>query len=211
MNNKETMYLIIMIVILITIYIFYSANFTQNYLQVPKGIILNNQCNDNSQVNLHTANAIVLSCMDFRLRDNITCTLNALSYNNNYDEFILAGTSLGYNGMEGKYKEWEKTADDHIKLAFDLHNIDTIILIDHMFCGAYKFIYNLTKEELGTEKEYKLHKENLNKSAEIIKLKYNGANNNFFKIPNLKIIKYIISIDGSKIVDIDQYHGPSPF
>ena len=115
MNNKETMYLIIMIVILIIIYIFYSANFTQNYLQVPKGIILNNQCNDNSQVNLHTANAIVLSCMDFRLRDNITCTLNALSYNNNYDEFILAGTSLGYNGMEGKYKEWEKTADDHIK------------------------------------------------------------------------------------------------
>jgi len=38
---------------------------------------------------------MVLSCMDFRLLDDTTVFMNARGYNNNYDQFILAGASLG--------------------------------------------------------------------------------------------------------------------
>ena len=46
-------------------------------------------CCDNSQTNLHHAKALILNCMDFRLRDNISCHLNLLGYKNKYDEVIL--------------------------------------------------------------------------------------------------------------------------
>jgi hypothetical protein len=45
----------------------------------------------------HTARAMVLSCMDFRLIDDMVVFLNEIGYNNNYDQFILAGSSLGSN------------------------------------------------------------------------------------------------------------------
>jgi len=56
-------------------------------------------CGDSSQPDLHTAKALVLCCMDFRLRDNTTCQLNLKGYKNQYDEVIAAGASLGYNGL----------------------------------------------------------------------------------------------------------------
>ena len=40
---------------------------------------------------------MLLSCMDFRLLDDIVVFMNALGYHNNYDQYILAGSSLGAN------------------------------------------------------------------------------------------------------------------
>ena len=174
----------------------------------PPGIICG-PCGDSSQSDKKTAVAFTLSCIDFRLRDNITCNLNLLGYQNNHDDFILAGSSLGYNGVLGAYPGWIQTADDHVKLAYDLHDINTIILVDHMDCGAYAIAYpNLT---LGGPEEYQLHIENLNIAAETFKKKYSGPNATIFQIPNLIIKKYIISINGYCLVDIDVYKGPFPF
>ena len=48
-----------------------------------------------NQTEVHKAKAIILTCMDFRVIDDTTFLLNSLGYNNNYDQFILAGSSFG--------------------------------------------------------------------------------------------------------------------
>ena len=167
------------------------------------------ECVDKSQVNLHEASTILISCMDFRLRDNICCYMDNLGYKNKYDEIILAGASLGYNGVNGAYLNWVETADDHIKLSYQLHDIKSIILIDHMQCGGYKLGYPDLVGQMGSVNEYNYHVTNLKKAAISLFNKY-GPDGSIIKIPDLTIKKYIISIDGGELVDIDIY-GVFPF
>jgi hypothetical protein len=42
--------------------------------------------------------------MDFRLIDDMVHFMNNLGYNNNYDQFTLAGASLGFT--QEKYPHW---------------------------------------------------------------------------------------------------------
>ena len=154
---------------LIMLYLFYIPMPTQN------------------QLIAHTAKALVITCMDFRLIDDAVYFLNRAGYNNNYDEIVLAGASLGYN--QTKYDCWKKTVDDHIGLAKKLHHINEIIVIDHMDCGAYKLFYGKTK--MSREEELELHKENFDKFEDLITSKY----------PDFKVCCYLMDIDG-KIVDL---------
>lgn len=175
----------------------------------PADGIICGPCGDSSQINKKTAIAYTLSCMDFRLRDNITCNLNLLGYKNNHDDFVLAGSSLGYNGLGDLYSSWASVADDHVVIAYNLHKISEIILVDHMDCAAYAKVYpDLT---LNTPQEYELHVKNLNIAAETFKTKFEGPNATVLEIPNLIIKKYIINICGNCLVDIDKYNGPYPF
>jgi hypothetical protein len=159
-------------------------------------------CCSTSQVDLHHAEAMVLCCMDFRLRDNMVCQLNLKNYRDNYDEVIAAGASLGYNGLKS-YSGWNTFVDEHISLAYSLHSISEIIVIDHEKCGAYSAQYSeqyggtLTKEQ-----EYDLHVENLIKCANALWVNFNPTNGKITPIPNLKIITYIISIDGCNLTEI---------
>ena len=93
---------------------------------IPEGVILCRQCYDATQVNIHEADAIVISCIDLRMRDNKACQLTALGYLNYYDETSLAGASLAYNGVPDVndnnnlvYPYWIQTLDDTIKLSID--------------------------------------------------------------------------------------------
>jgi carbonic anhydrase len=138
-----------------------------------------------NQLTAHTAKALVITCMDFRLIDDAVYFLNSIGYNNNYDEIILAGASLGYN--QTKYEYWKKTVNDHIDLAKNLHHIEKIIIIDHMNCGAYKIFYN--KPNISVEEELALHKENFNKFKNLINDLY----------PELKVLTYLMGIDGNII------------
>jgi carbonic anhydrase len=140
-----------------------------------------------SQLTAHTAKAFVITCMDFRLIDDAVYFLDSLGYNNNYDEIILAGASLGYN--QTKYNSWKKTVDDHINLAKKLHHIKDIIVIDHMDCGAYKIIYE--KPKMSRKEEIELHKSNFQTFKYLIKKSY----------PDLSVSTYLMDIDG-KMVDL---------
>jgi hypothetical protein len=42
------------------------------------------------------AKCFLVTCMDFQLIDDMVVFMNSLGYNNNYDQFILAGGSLGF-------------------------------------------------------------------------------------------------------------------
>jgi len=157
-----------LIILLICVYVMYTPMRTQD------------------QLTAHTAKALVITCMDFRLIDDAVHFLNSKGYNNNYDELILAGGSLGYN--QTKYESWKKTVDDHIGLAKKLHNIKEIIVIDHLDCGAYKIFYNKTK--ISREKEIELHKDNFDKFEELISQAY----------PELEVSTYLMDLNG-KIVN----------
>jgi hypothetical protein len=112
-----------------------------------------------------TCEQFCLSCIDFRFIDDIGYYQNIKEKINNYDQFILAGASLGYNGIPG-YENWTLCCDQHIQIARDLHKITEVVLFDHLECGAYALVY--TPEELAGDGEFKLHVENLNKAEATI-------------------------------------------
>ena len=137
------------------------------------------------QMTAHKAKAIVITCMDFRLIDDAVRYLDNIGYNNNYDEFILAGASLGYN--QKKYTAWTETLDTHIELAENLHEIKEVIVIDHMYCGAYKIFYN--KKSISRNEEIELHKQNLLAFEKSINKKY----------PKLKVKTLLMDLDGTMV------------
>jgi hypothetical protein len=77
--------------------------------------------------------------MDFRLIDDTVRFMDSLGYNNNYDQFVLAGGSLGLT--QTKYPHWGDSLLDHMHIGKDLHHFREIIFIDHKDCGAYKMFY----------------------------------------------------------------------
>ena len=82
--------------------------------------------------------ALLLSCMDFRLMDNIERYMNERGLRDKYDHVILAGASLG--AVTDRYPAWNKTFWEHLDIAIQLHNIQQVIILDHRDCGAYKVI-----------------------------------------------------------------------
>ena len=144
---------------------------------------VNNKNKIPNQLTAHKAKALVITCMNFRLIDDAVYYLNKIGYTNNYDEFILAGASLGYN--QTKYSAWTETLDTHIGLAKKLHDIKEIIVIDHMSCGAYKIFYN--KESITEQDEIELHKQNFITFKQTINKKY----------PELTVTTLLMKLDGS--------------
>ena len=113
----------------------------------------------------HACQKFCLSCIDFRFVDDTSYYMCCIGDSNNYDQFILAGASLGYNGIPD-YDSWPICCNDHIQLSHDLHSITEVNIFDHMECGAYKMVY--TEEELAGDGEFKLHVENLHKAEKTI-------------------------------------------
>jgi len=127
--------------------------------------------------------ALLLSCMDFRLMDDIERYMSGRGLRDKYDHVVLAGASLG--AITDKYPAWNKTFWEHLDIAIKLHNIHTVIVMDHRDCGAYKVI-------LGAEhaKDPKVEKDT--HAAHLKKLK--GLINE--KYPKLKVETLLMALDG---------------
>lgn len=93
---------------------------------------------DTAPVAAHGTEALLLSCMDYRLIDDMVNYMDGRGLTNQYDHIILAGASLG--AVTSEFKSWNKTFWEHLKIAIDLHHINRVILMDHRDCGAYKVI-----------------------------------------------------------------------
>lgn len=106
----------------------------------------------------HHAEAMVLTCIDYRFVDIMANFLErqpTLAYK--FDLTALAGASLGYN--QTKFEAWPATFIDQVKLAIDLHHIRQLIVFDHMDCGAYQLFY--PDIESNSEEERLLHIKNI--------------------------------------------------
>jgi carbonic anhydrase len=125
--------------------------------------------------------SVVLSCMDYRLMDDVGTYLNGRGLKNNYDHLILAGASLG--AVTDKYPHWGQAFFEHLGLAIKLHNVHRAILIDHRDCGAYRLIFG--KDTKG-EEEKALHATQLHKLAKLIHAKHS----------TLAVETYLMDLDG---------------
>ena len=113
--------------------------------------------------------ALLLSCMDYRLIDETDRYMTGRGLRDKYDHIILAGASLG--ALTEKYPAWGKTFWGHLDVAIQLHHIEKVIVMDHRDCGAYKVILmeDFYKEP---EKETTIHARKLRELRRQIKAKY---------------------------------------
>ena len=118
----------------------------------------------------HT-DALLLSCMDYRLVDDTERYMTNRGLRDKYDHVILAGASLG--ATTDKYPCWSQTFWDHLDVAIKLHNIKKVIVLDHRDCGAYKVILG---EDFAKDpgKEKSVHTDKLSALASRLKEKYPG-------------------------------------
>ena len=131
-----------------------------------------------------TTDALLLSCMDFRLVDDVERYMSDRGLRNKYDHIVLAGASLG--AITDKYPAWNKTFWEHLDIAIKLHNIHTVIVMDHRDCGAYKVILG-AEHTKDPEVEKNTHAVQLKKLTGLINEKY----------PKLKVETLLMALDGN--------------
>jgi carbonic anhydrase len=141
---------------------------TQNQLVVPTGT--------------GQAEALLLSCIDYRLPGKIARYMEARGLAANYDHVILAGASLGVTNA--LYPHWGESFRDHLDLAIKLHGIRRVIVLDHRECGSYRVIFGTN---LSGDAEKAQHARELHRLARTIRATY----------PAIEVETLLMSLDGS--------------
>lgn len=128
--------------------------------------------------------ALLLSCMDFRLIDDIVRYMDGRGLTNNYDHVILAGAALGV--LTETNVSWGQTFWDHVDVALKLHHIKKVMVMDHRDCGAYKvFLGPDHAKDAATE--FASHAAKLRQLHALIKQKH----------PELEVELMLMALDGS--------------
>ncbi len=81
---------------------------------------------------------LLLTCMDFRLANEIEAYMEARGLRDKYDHVVLAGASLG--ALNDRFPAWTEVFWQHLDLAIELHEVHRVMVLDHRDCGAYKMI-----------------------------------------------------------------------
>lgn len=128
--------------------------------------------------------ALLLSCMDYRLIDGIGRYMDGRGLANRYDHVILAGASLG--ALTDRKKAWGEAFWDHVAVARQLHGIRRVMVMDHRDCGAYRVFLN---EDIAADpqKETAVHAEQLRALGAAIKERH----------PDLEVELLLMALDGS--------------
>lgn len=118
----------------------------------------------------HNAEAIIVTCIDFRLQEAINVWISHNFAPKTFDRVALGG---GVKNLEVILSQ--------VDIAVRLHHIDKVVLVNHEDCGAY-----------GSESTPKKHAQDLKDAAIKIKEKYLDLeietyylhlNGNFERIP----------------------------
>ena len=79
---------------------------------------------------------VLLSCMDYRLMDEVAAYMDKRGLKDAYDHLILAGASLG--ALVAAKPDWARTFWQHLDVAISLHKVKKVMVLDHRDCGAYR-------------------------------------------------------------------------
>lgn len=132
----------------------------------------------------HTTEALVLSCMDFRMMDHVSNFLADKGLQGKYDLVAIAGAAIGV--MNDAKPTWGELFWEHVGLAQDLHEIRRVIVIDHRDCGACKaFVSSDCADD--RQHELEIHTKWLSSLLEEVQ---NRA-------PDLAVELYLMDLDGS--------------
>jgi hypothetical protein len=149
------------------------------------------------QLTAEHATTYLVTCMDFRLIDDICRAMDNMGYNNNYDQFIVAGASLGF--CQNKYPHWRQTVLDHLEIGLNLHKFREFIFIDHLDCGAFKKFFPDIKTE---EEEKECHKKHLQEAHDLLKVKF----------PDFKFQAFLMDLRGDMVeITIDKNRKNTDF
>ena len=130
-----------------------------------------------------SARAIMLSCMDYRLVDDLVNFMEAHDYHDAYDHVVLAGASLGV--VHEAFAEWHEVFWKHVELAKELHSVTEVIVIDHRDCGAYRLA--LGAEMVDTpDKETAAHRDTMQEFARLVGERH----------PDLQVYGVLMGLDG---------------
>ncbi len=131
----------------------------------------------------HIAPYLLITCMDFRLRDEVQKFMELRFGPDQYDELILPGASLG--ALNAQFPHWRQTFEDVVKLSVELHHSTRVIFLDHRNCGAYK---KLKGEACCDEraKETQAHAEQFQAVRALLQDKF----------PTLQVETLIMGLDG---------------
>lgn len=189
MNSIETIVLIIILFIILIAVLYYAYISKDNIIVKRNPNISEEQWIDEHDPNYdsydHKASALLLSCMDYRLIDPTVRLVRERESPLGFDYFILAGASLGVVNPtdSNEFTNWKQVFTQHIDLALQLHNIKKVIVVEHMDCGAYKYVFG---QEMTADDEYDKHIEMINSLQQIVKQSY----------PQLEFSAYIMHLDG---------------
>ncbi len=132
----------------------------------------------------HTAEALVLNCMDHRLLDAVADYLAQRGLRGRYDQVTIAGAAIGV--MAEPVPGWAETFLQHVALARKLHGIRKVIVIDHRDCGACKAFVDKDCAN-DSEKERAIHAARMGQLADTIKTRE----------PELEVELLLMDLDGS--------------
>lgn len=115
------------------------------------------------------AAALVLSCIDFRFVRREQAFLEQLNLSDHYDWTALAGASLaiaGFPHLEDATAFW-----DQLDLAYSLHHVRRVLILDHQDCGAYAL--KLTRALVtDPDDERRIHAQYLQQAVQSIGNRY---------------------------------------
>jgi carbonic anhydrase len=109
--------------------------------------------------------ALVLTCIDYRFVHIIPEFMRKHYPSLSYDHTILAGASLGV--FTGIYPAWASTFWEHLEVAIALHGINTVIILDHRDCGAYRE-FEALPEAPDPDMEQKIHQHYMDRLGALI-------------------------------------------
>jgi hypothetical protein len=93
--------------------------------------------------------ALAVMCIDYRLVDHAVGFFDdERKLRGQYDLVALAGASLA--AVAPAFPASSAAFWDHVSIAWQLHNIKRIVMLDHRQCGAYKVQFGSYYVEGGT-------------------------------------------------------------
>jgi carbonic anhydrase len=96
--------------------------------------------------------AMILGCIDPRIQEPMRDYAVSRGLIGQYSKFTIAGAAIGV--VAPAFAKWHETFWDNLAATIQLHNIKSVIAIDHRDCGAAKIAYgdaSIATPEIETE------------------------------------------------------------
>ncbi len=83
--------------------------------------------------------AMLLTCIDPRFLEAARSFMAGRHWIGKYSQFVFAGAGIG--AVAPRFDSWHQTFWDNLQITIELHNIKSVVALDHRDCGAAKLAY----------------------------------------------------------------------
>ena len=130
--------------------------------------------------------AMILGCIDPRMHEPVRDFAVRHGLVGDYSQFTIAGAAIGV--VAPAFAKWHETFWENLAASIKLHQIESVIAIDHRDCGAAKIAY-------GDDCCSTPDKENATHQAALAEFRREVGQRH----PNLRVETMLMALDGSFI------------